>query len=101
MVYGPHENSPLPRRASHLSICAPFFSPPLGEGGSSELSLLEWQQSDVVRRLSQLIANAAIEDVNAIPEQLLAAYHDALQLHVLMKQLSKQSADSRMQEVMQ
>ena len=66
----------------------------------SELSLLEWQQSDVVRRLSQLIANSAIEDVNTIPEQLLAAYHDALQLHVLMKQLSKQSADARMQEVM-
>ena len=66
----------------------------------SEMSLLEWQQSDVVRRLSQLIANAAIEDVSTIPEPLLAAYHDALQLHGLMQRISKDMNDARMREVM-
>ena len=65
----------------------------------SELSTCEWQQSEIIRKLSQLIADAAVEDPTSIPQPLIAAYHDALQLHNALKRIAKESTDARLIEL--
>ena len=65
----------------------------------AEMTGVEWQIGDATRRLAQCIANAAIEDPTAIPQELIAAYHDALQLHQSMKDISKMASALAMAEV--
>lgn len=65
----------------------------------SEMSSVEWQIGDATRRLAQCIANAAIENPAAIPQELIGAYHDALQLHQSMKDMNKMATAIAMAEV--
>ena len=65
----------------------------------AEMSSVEWQIGDATRRLAQLIANAAVEDPTAIPEELLRGYHDALQLHQSLKEVNKMATAIAMAEL--
>ena len=65
----------------------------------SELSSVEWQIADATRRLAQMVANAAVEDPTEIPQELLTAYHDSLQLNHQMKSMSEMATAIRMAEV--
>ena len=65
----------------------------------AEMSGVEWQVGDATRRLAALIANAAIEDPTAIPEELIAAYHDILQLHQSLVRTNKMATAIAMSEL--
>ena len=63
------------------------------------MSSVEWQIGDATRKLAQCIANAAIEDPTAIPNELIGAYHDALQLHQQIKSMNKMATAIAMSEL--
>lgn len=63
------------------------------------LSLSDWQADCICRDLAALIADQAVENAAAIPDRLLAAYHDALQLRATIKELVKSVTDTAVQEV--
>jgi len=63
------------------------------------LSLSDWQADSICRDLAALIADQAVENAAAIPERLLAAYHDALQLRATIKELVKYANDAALREV--
>lgn len=65
----------------------------------AEMSSVEWQIGDATRRLAQMIANAAVEDTAAIPDELLRGYHDALQLHQSLKHINKMATAIAMSEL--
>lgn len=61
-----------------------------------DLSMLSWQQQEIVKSLAQHIASTAVENKQAIPDVILAAYHDALKLHISLKAMHKDSQDEAM-----
>ena len=65
----------------------------------AELTLSDWQAESICRVLAALIANQAVENPVDIPDRLLAAYHDALQLRRTMSELVKATTNSAMEEV--
>lgn len=63
------------------------------------LSLIDWQIESICRDLAAMIADQAVENPAAIPDRLLAAYHDALQAKVGIRGLVKSVTDTAMEEV--
>lgn len=63
------------------------------------LSVCAWNLQTTASTLAELIADEAVANERVIPERLLAAYHDALQLKATIDQLSKIAHDQAMREV--
>lgn len=60
------------------------------------LTLPHWQIDSIVAALAALIADQAVDDPSHIPEKLIAAYHDALQLKATVKELCNSTAEASM-----
>lgn len=66
----------------------------------NSLSLCDWQSESICRDLAAMVANHAVENPTKIPDRLLAAYHDAVQLRATVKELVKEVTDTAIREVL-
>lgn len=63
------------------------------------LGICDWYLDQVTTTLAAAIANAAMDDADRIPPDLLAAYHDASQLQLSLKLLDRKLFNAAMKEV--
>ncbi len=67
---------------------------------ANELNFVGWNASDAVRRLAELIANAAVSGDGEIPIELLESFHLAKQLKEAISRLEKTNTAALMTEAM-
>lgn len=65
-----------------------------------DLSMLTYYQQRVVQDLAKHIACTAVEDKAAVPDCVLAAYHDALKLESMIESMYKDAKDDAMYSLM-
>ncbi len=67
---------------------------------TNELNFVGWSASDAVRRLAELIANAAVSGDGEIPTELLESFHLAKQLKESISRLDKTNTAALMTEAL-